>query len=201
MANVNAPNGFDQTGNFAGDGGTNFSLIKAIVDKGDSTAIGRGDPVKRLSTGYVARWTASTAVSQMAGIFWGCKYRSVALGRVVWNNYWPGSDAAEDVEVQLIPCNLATPPQFIVQSSGTAIGFADIGSNADVSMGTVNTTTGRSGASLDQATINTTATLPFRIVGLLSDVAAPGVNGTDNTASYNRVIVAANVSGAGSTGI
>ena len=42
-----------------------------------------------------------------------------------------------------------------------------------------------------------TATLPFRVVGLYNGVG----NGSDATTDYNWVIVAANVAGAGSTGI
>jgi hypothetical protein len=39
-------------------------------------------------------------------------------------------------------------------------------------------------------TPNTTATLPFRVVGLLTD--PPGANGTDYASAYNQIIVAFN---------
>lgn len=204
MANVSAPFGFRvHTGNL-GSAAANYGLIVREILQSDTTKIFTGDPVKSLSTGYVSQWTASTAVSQLAGIFVGCKYLSTSFGRTIWNNYWPGSDAASGVRVfaYLIPCNLGVPPVFEVQSSGTALTIADIGANADVSIGTGSTATGRSGATLDQATLATTATLPFRIVGLYSDSAvSTSVNGADNTTSFNIAIVAANVAGAGSTGI
>lgn len=201
MANTNAPNGFvDWTGTIGGSA-SNFGLITRIVDKDDTTAIFSGDPVKNLDTGYVAQWTASTAVSQLAGIFRGCSYLSTALGRTVWSNFWPGSGAAADVTAYLTPCNLAVPPTFVVQALLTPFTFVDIGAVADVDLGTGSTVTGLSAATLSRATIGTTATLPFRVVGLLSAYSPPGANGVDNTASYNRVIVAANVSGAGSTGL
>jgi hypothetical protein len=51
----------------------------------------------------------------------------------------------------------------------------------------------RSGAMIDlTANIGTTATLPFRIVGLWSDIAAPGSPGADTASQYNWVLVEAN---------
>lgn len=202
MANTNAPNGFvEWTGSYGGSA-PNFGLIVREIAYGDTTKIYRGDPVKMLNTGYVAQWTNGTAVSQLAGIFFGCKYKSTSFGWTRWSNYWPGADVASTDKVYafLIPCVFSgVAPTFVVQSDGTALGFADIGQCADVTVGTGSTATGQSGASLAQGGIGTTATLPFRIVGLLSDYAPPGTNGTDNSSSYNRVIVAANVSG--TTGI
>ncbi|MEG8007462.1 hypothetical protein U2444_14785, partial [Listeria monocytogenes] len=65
----------------------------------------------------------------------------------------------------------------------------------DVALGTGNTLSGRSGATVDFATLGATATLPFVIVGLGSDILPSGVNGTDNTAVNNIVLVKANVNG------
>lgn len=198
MANTLAPFGFRHTGITNGASPT-FGLITRQVAYNDTTKIYLGDPVKSLSTGYVAQWTAGTAVSQLAGVFNGCSYLSTARGSYVWSPYWPGSDVASGnvVTAYLNPCNLSVAPTFLVQSSGTAITLADIGMNADVAIGTGSTLTGISGATLDQATLATTATLPFRIIDLYAGVG----NGADTTTSYNWVIVAANVSGAGSTGI
>lgn len=202
MANTNAPFGFrDFQGNIGGASPNAAQIVRQIAYN-DTTKIFNGDPVKSLSTGYVAQWTASTAVSQLAGIFVGCSYLSVAYGNTRWSRYWPGADVASGsiVSAYLVPCNLAAPGLFMVQSSGTAFSIADIGANADVTIGTGSTATGQSGASLDQATLAGTATLPFRIVGLYSDYGPPGSSGTE-AASYNWAIVAANVAGAGSTGI
>ena len=195
MANTLAPFGFD---NYSGADGAppTYGMIVAKVASNNTTKIFNGDPVKRLSTGYVAQWTASTAVSQLAGIFVSCKYFSVSQGQVVNNNFWPGADASGDVTVYLAPCLLSTAPAFKVQVSGsTQIAFADIGQNIDVALGTGNTLSGRSGATVDFATLGATATLPFVIVGLGSDILPSGVNGTDNTAVNNIVLVKANVNG------
>src|SRR5688572_30005546 len=87
MANSNSPFGFRWLGLNGGSASATDALITRAVASNDSTAIGKGDPVKNLVTGYVAQWTASTAVSQLAGIFVGCKYYNTALQRVVWSPY------------------------------------------------------------------------------------------------------------------
>lgn len=196
MANVNAPFGFRHLGVLGGVS-PNFGMVARKIASADTADIFTNGPVKSLSTGYVAAWTAGTAVSQLAGICVGFQYLNTSLGRQVFTQYWQGGDNTGDGTALIIPCNLGVAPTFLVQSSGTAITIADIGANADVTMGTGNTITGVSGASLDQSTLAATATLPFRVVGLYNGVG----NGSDTTTSYNWVIVAANVSGAGSTGI
>lgn len=186
MANTNAPNGFTYFGRLEG-GSPTEGLTTRLVASTDTAAIGQGDPVTSLGTGYVTRSTAGA--TQIDAIFNGCEYLSTALGRVVQTNYWPGSGAAGDVKIYVY-----SDPQavFAAQATNTAIGFSDIGANINFTIGTSNSTTGFSGASLDQASIATTSTLPFRIVGLLSDSAPPGASGTDNTSAYNRVLVTAN---------
>lgn len=215
MANVNAPYGFKQQQGAVG-ASSNFEMINMPIAYNDSTKIYTGDPVKRLNTGYIAQWTASTAVSQLAGIFAGCEYLSSSQGKMVSSPYWPGADVASSAQstiiAKIIPCNLAIPSKFLVQSDGTGIAFADIGQNVDVAIGTGSTLTGQSGAYLDAGTLGVTATLPFRIVGLYggawgaggSGGIQPGSTGPytgSATGAYNWVIVQANVSGAGSTGI
>jgi hypothetical protein len=194
MANVNAPFGFRHVG-LVGGVAPNFGLITRKIASNNATKIYQNDPVQMLATGYVAQWAAAVAVSQLVGVFQGCHYLSTSRGGIVWSPYWPGADATGDVTAYLQPCAGAAPATFLVQSSGTAIGFADIGANADVTIGTGSTLTGISGATLNQATLAVTATLPFRVVGLYEGVG----NGSDVTTSFNWVIVAANVYG--STGI
>lgn len=190
MANTLAPFGLKQAGYSEGFA-PSFGQAAALIAYNDTSAIGWGDPVKQLSTGYIARWTAGTSAVALAGTFVGCTYLSVAQGRVVWMPYWPGSDVASTSTVTafIIPASNGQG-EFIAQSSGTAIGIADIGANVDLSMGTVNTVTGMSGASLDQTTLATTNTLPLKIVGLYQGLG----NGSDSASSYNWVRVKFNSS-------
>lgn len=188
MANVNAPNGFTYAGRQDGGSPTMGNTVAKVIST-YNVAIGFGDPVIRVASGYIQRATASTV--QILGIFYGCSYLNSAVGRVVWANNWPGSTQGSDAT-----CYLNTDPQslFIAQSNNTAIGFADIGANIQFVIGTPDSVTGISTTALDQSTIATTDTLPFRIVGLYSDLELSGgaVNGTDNSSAYNRVIVAPN---------
>lgn len=215
MANTNAPFGLLQQQSATG-APSNFEMVNMTIAYNDSTKIFTGDPVKLLSTGYVAQWTATTAVSQLAGIFAGCEYLSTAQGKMVSSAFWPGADVASTAQntivAKIIPCTGAMPPTLLVQSDSTGIAFADIGANVDVNIGTGNTTTGRSGAYLDAGTLNTTATLPFRIIGLYGGAwgaggrggIQPGSTGPyagSATGAYNWVLVRANVAGAGATGI
>lgn len=201
MANIDAPFGFRQTKG-TGSVPTYEQSVRKIASN-NTTAIFSGDAVIPLTTGYIAQATASTV--RVEGIFVGCKYLSVSQKRTVWSNYWPGSDASGDVEAYIIDDPNA---QFEVQSSDSGgsspVAFANIGEYINIAVGTGNTATGQSGMSVNVATLNTTVTLPFRIVGLVQD--PPGANGTDIASEYNRVIVAFNnastrTNGAGPTGI
>ena len=186
MANTQSPNGFQYFGRLEG-GSPTEGLTPALVSSGDTAALGYGDPVSRTAGGYITKATAG-AVS-VYGIFYGCSYLSTAIGRVVFQNYWAGSGAGSDISALV-----CTDPQatFVAQSDNTAIAFADIGANIQFVTGTPNATTQMSTMSVGQSTISTTNTLPFRIVGLLSQTAPPGTDGTDNASAYNRVILQPN---------
>lgn len=182
MANTNAPFGFRQ---YSGTGSApTYEQVVMTIASGNTTAIYFNDPVVPLNTGYIAQ-AASNSV-QIAGIFVGCKYLSVSQKRTIWSNYWPGSDANGDVEAYVVNDPNA---KFVAQSDATGIAFADINANIGFAIGTGNSATGISGAYLDTSTLNTTNTLPFRVVGLVKN--PPGSAGTD-AGAYNWAIVAFN---------
>ena len=196
MSNTFAPFGFSQVGGNAG-AAPNFEQASYPIVYNDANKIYTGDPVKILSTGYIAAWTAGTEVSQLFGIFAGCQYLSTSQSRVVWSPYWPGADVASGAQSSVVgyvvPVSPGSAPRFLVQtgdSSTTAVAVtqADVGQNYDVAMGTGNTLNGRSGAYLYISTAATTATLPFRLIGLYHGVG----NGSDATTANNWVIVSAN---------
>lgn len=195
MANTFSPNGLLP---YAGADGAapTFGTTWKKIAYNNATAIYRGDLVKMLSTGYIAQWTAATAVSQFAGVFWGCKYVSISQKTTYWSKYWPGTDVATnaDVSAQIIPVNTAVPPKFIAQTANSnttavAVTLADVGQNTDVAVGTGSTLSGMSGSYVDINTFNTTATLPLRILDIWSGYG----NGSDATSAYNKVIVQANI--------
>lgn len=215
MANLNSPFGLKQLTSAMG-APSNFELKPANIAYDDTTKIYFGDPVKKLSTGFIAQWTPGTAVSQLAGIFAGVDYLSISQGKIVSSPYWPGADVASNgqntIVAKIIPINLAVPGMFLVQADATGCAFADIGLNVDVAIGTGNVANGQSGAYLDMSTKAVTATLPFRIEKLWGGAMGaggmggvqPGTNGPYSgsaTGAYNWVVVSSNNSGAGSTGI
>ena len=206
MANTFAPYGFLQYQGGAG-GAPTFAQSTRKIASGNSTAIFTGDPVMPVigtATGYITQGAAGTTV--LAGIFVGCKYLSTSQKRTVWSAYWPGSDATNDVEAYVIDDPNA---RFVVQSSGT--GFPVTGTTttqtsgvqgqyAQFTIGTGNTSTGRSGAYI--SSVGTTVTFPFIIV----DYAVSFSNGGDPTTQYCNLIVGFNnevwrTNGAGPTGI
>lgn len=208
MANTFAPFGLAQIG--VADGvPANFSLItRAISQASMPAAIYKGDPIIQLNTGYIGPWVAGQPVSYMVGIFVGCTYYTTISG-IVRSNYWPGSGsgALYDAYAEIIPIIQGSgSPQFLAQTANSnttasAAAISNIGDNVDVAMGTGSTVTGISGAYIDLYTATTTATLPFRIVGLYSGGILNPVptspyggtgNGSDTTTAYNYVIVQAN---------
>lgn len=181
MANTNAPFGFRQ---IKGTGSApTYEQVAMLIASGNATAIFSGDavvPVTGSATGYIKQATASTVA--LAGIFYGCKYLSVAQKRTVWSNYWPGSDANGDVEAYVVNDPNA---QFEVQAGGTAVGASLVGQNIQLNVGTGTTANGLSGMYVESPA--TTATLPFRVTGVKT--APPGSNGSDPTTAYNIVYV------------
>ena len=194
MANVQGPFGFSQVGtasgmpNFAEQGNPRYQISSSYA-----TAIFYGDAVRLNSsgpTGYIEQWAngdGGTASRILAGIFVGCTYYSTSQKKVVWNNYWPGSDATGTVSAFVVD---DPQSQWKVQSNTSSpLTIANLGQTVDiVATPTGNTTTGISGMSLSTPT--TTVTLPFKIVNLVTS--PPGANGTDVTTAYNNVIVAFN---------
>jgi len=191
VANTNAPFGFRQA---KGNGSApTYEQVEMLIASNNTTPIYFGDAVIPLNTGYIAQATASTV--QLAGVFQGCKYLSTSQKRTVWSNYWPGADNTGVVTAYV--CNDVNA-RFMVQAGGTAIGIADLNANIQLNVGTGNSATGISGMYVESP--NTTDTLPFRVVGLVTD--PPGANGTDIASAYNYVIVAFNnVSGKNLNGI
>lgn len=205
MANTQAYFGFTQYQGGAGGAPTFAQSVRRIASS--SGAIYTGDPVMPAvssANGYIVQ--ASPGTTTLAGIFVGCKYLNTSLGRTVWSSYWPGSGATGDVEAYVIDDPNA---RFIVQTSTSSFPITGTattqtsgvqGQYAQFSIGSGNTSTGRSGAYL--SSLATTATFPFIIVDYQIGVQ----NGGDPTTQYCNVIVGFNneiyrSNGAGPTGI
>ena len=193
MANVLAPQGFQEISVITGSGPNYAQNYTRRIAQGNTTAIFRGDPVVQLTSGYITQATAGT--TQIAGIFMGCEYVSVSQGRTVRSNFWPGtSDAAADIAAFIIDWPDAV---FRVQANAGPVTISSVGQNANFAIGTGNTLNGFSGATLNVSTIATTTTLPFRVLNFAGNTGyvvgdgAPAIvgNGSDGTTAYNFVYV------------
>jgi len=147
--------------------------------------IGFGDLVG-ISGGYIVRvnGTGSGAVTQSTfptvkpvGIFLGCSYTDPNLKYFVNKQYWPTGTVASDA--QALICE---DPEAVLQVTLTNAGTAYTSSAATVAAvgknigyyqpaTAVNTSTGNSAVSANFASAATTATLPFRIVGVVKESA------------------------------
>lgn len=198
MSNPNSPFGFDSVGwNRGGPPNTSGVIQRPIqasyasnVCKGDAVYIAHGSGT---TAGYVALGTTGMDGSYVAGIFIGCQYIDSA-GNTRQSSYWPASNPNAGT-AYILPIYGTSPQLFKVQATGThVITFADVGRNIDLAVGTQTIVGGfgLSGMSVDTATLAATATLPFRVEGLFSDIAPTGYPGTDNASVNNIVLVSSN---------
>lgn len=181
MANTYAPFGFRQ---YSGNGSApTYEQVEMLIKSDYTTPVFFGDAVLQDANGYITR-AGDAPTTQLAGVFVGCKYLSVAQKRTVWSNYWPGSDNNGDVYAYVVNDPNA---RFIAQAaSNLNVTQAAVGASISLAGGSGgNTANGISGMYLD--TVGTSSTAPFRVISLVTD--PPGSNGTDIAANANYVIV------------
>lgn len=192
MANTFAPNGFDPAGRFDG-ASWSANLSSYLIAYNNAHKIYQGDPVTLLSTGFVDTLAPGSISSTVmpCGIFMGCSYISASQQRLVWSPFFPAGDTLTNGTVTAF---LVDDPNvsFAVQTGWSAgvpaaATQAMVGMNATYAYGTASYAN-ISGAYIDlNTTPAVTASLPFRITGLITD--PPGVNGTDTTTAYNKIMV------------
>lgn len=197
MANTNAPFGFRQ---YQGTGSAPTYEQVAVSIAYNSTNIFFGDPVKPDASGTVSQGDGTTAAAGIAGIFMGCQYLSTSQKRTVWSNYYPGGTDPASGTITGFICNDPNA-KFVVQADSSISGGivqADVNGTAGYTIGSGSTSTGISAATLSGVG-PTTATLPFRIVSLVTQ--PPGANGTEIATSNYVVVAFNNVTTKNQTGI
>jgi len=118
----------------------------------------------------------------------GVQYMDLTQGKPVWLNYWPGSGAVSIDTNHPVKAFVADNPMQIFKvasdASLTDRATAQLAVFANASLGTSaltgSTNTGNSDSALNVASIDVTATLPLRIVGISeneanSDFASAGI--------------------------
>jgi|TARA_R110000824_G_scaffold102504_1_gene243863 hypothetical protein len=160
MANNDKAFGLRPLGNLAGTGGQKQYGYE-IADN-QAGAIFQGDLVT-LKDGYILQFDPSSHTAAV-GVFNGVFYNDPTTQKPTWKNYYPGS--VNITQGKITADVLDDPSQmFIIQNDGTSA-QANYGKNADIVVGTGNTTTGLSANEVNTGSIATTAALNLKIIGL-----------------------------------
>jgi hypothetical protein len=185
VANTAVKFGFRHIGYLPGFA-PDYQMQSGIILSANSTKIFRGDPVCIDPTsGAVVQGANNT--STLLGIFDGCMYTPVG-GTPQWSPFWPGAAGGPAVAYYIN----SPGALFMAAALNTSIVTANIGENVGFTIGTGNTATGVSAATLDQASLTTTITMPFRVVDLASKYLPAGTNGADVSTAFAWAVVAFN---------
>lgn len=124
-----------------------------------------GQPVSVNASGVVIAETGTSNVTAkgVVGVFVGCTYTDPSLKYKVFKQYWPTGTVATDAYAYVVD-----DPDVVMQvQADDTVAQTALGANIGFSTFSGNTNTGNSETSADAASINTTATLPLRIVGFV----------------------------------
>lgn len=179
MANQETAYGLRPIG-LVGSGANSTGLTTYEIASNNTNAIYNGAIVVPLAAGVIDQ-AGDTAggTTQALGVLMGVEYVDSVTKKTTFLNYWPGSGSVSVDTNHPVKALVADNPNqlFKVASDASltnrATALATVFANA--SLGTSarsgSTATGRSSAALSVSSVNTTATLPLRIVGILDDEA------------------------------
>jgi len=177
MANAETAFGLRPIG-MAGSGPNSTGLTKYEIASDNTNAIFQYSICVPLAAGVIDQAGATDGgTTQALGVLMGIEYVDSTLNKTIYKNFWPGSGSVSvDTNFPVKALVADNPNQlFVVAADATLTDRATAltGVFANASLGTSartgSTTTGRSNSELGVSTINTTATLPLRIVGLADD--------------------------------
>jgi hypothetical protein len=195
MANQETAYGLRPIG-LVGSGANSTGLTTYEIASNNTNPIYNGGIVVPTSAGVIDYAGATSGgTTQALGVLMGVEYVDSVTKKTTFLNYWPGSGSVSVDTNHPVKALVADDPNqlFKVASDASltnrATAVAAIFANA--SLGTSaragSTDTGRSSSALSVSSINTTATLPLRIVGIMDDAA-----NSDYTAAGIPLIVRLN---------
>jgi len=177
MANQESAYGLRPIG-MVGSGPNSTGITEYEIASGNTNVIYNGAIVVPLATGYIDQ-AGDTAggTTQALGVLTGVQYQDSTQKKPVWLNYWPGSGGVSVDTNYPVRVYVADNPNQLFQVSSDAsftnraTAVATIFANTDLgtSARTGSTDTGKSNSQASVANVNTTATLPLRIVGIVDD--------------------------------
>ena len=159
MANIDQSFGLRPIAKVGSAPGGTTGTTKYRITSG-AGAMFTGDIVKQANDGSVVQGTAGDAAR---GVFMGCFYTDPSTSKPRFNNTFPNGTAASDA----IAFVADDPDQLFIaqQDSASANAVAaDLNLNANLVVGSGNTTTGISGMEIDSDSKNTTATLNVKLI-------------------------------------
>jgi hypothetical protein len=183
MAATAAPYGFKPQGNVISAAYNHKTRLFGITS-GYATNIGYGDPVIPVTAGTIQRDPMTTALTAPGclGIFLGCSYTDPNTSQKIFKQFWPASTVASDAVAYVFD-----DPEgvFQIQADATLAQTA-LFANAALVSTAPSTTTGNSKVVLQASSINSTSTLPVRIIGFVnSPFSAVGDAFTDVFVRFN----------------
>jgi len=159
MATTATPMGAEPTDTLSASGSFTGKVRHIKVASGYGTAIFYGDFVKLVNTGTVEKDTGTTAATPV-GVFVGCAFTSPSTGELTFSQYFPASTAASDIVAYVVD----DPNVLMRMQSDEAIAQTGLGNNVAIVQTAGSTSIGRSKNAVDGSSIDTTNTLPLRII-------------------------------------
>lgn len=157
----------------------NVQSFQYDIETAYATAIYTGDPVTSLSTGFIGRAVAGSAV---CGVFKGVTFQSASTNEQIFFPYWPASTATKNSEPA--KAYIIDDPNvvFTIQTGSPGITnpptltrtFLNLNANFNFGAGG-NTYNGLSGCYLDMDTVAATATLNCKILALTPGFTAESI--------------------------
>lgn len=169
MANIDKPFGFRPTRPL---GGGVERMNRYTIADAYNTSIYYGQYVVLTGTGRNIAVGAGTADVPL-GVFYGCEYIPSSGDQYPrFARFWPASTAIKAGTVAYAFVLDDPDEEFVIQADGS-LAAADVGLNADVTVGTGSTITGNSASELAVAGKADTNTLLLNILGLDDSVVSP----------------------------
>ena len=158
-----------------------------------------GQPVSINASGVVIAetGTSNVAATGVVGVFVGCTYTDPNLKYKLFKQYWPTGTVATDAYAYVVD-----DPDVVMQvQADEAVAQTALGANIALVTAAGDTATGNSTTAADGSSVNTTATLPLRIVGFVEGPdSSVGDSYTDLLVKWNMpAAVSSNASNAAVT--
>ena len=186
-ANVYSPSGF-ATVHRVDSAPSNYGMQASYpILYNYATQIAYGDPVYLYTDGTLR--IVPNGGTSILGIFRGCKYLSPTTGKTEWFSYWSAPSNLATTTVVTAYVDSDPNMEFICQGTGTAVTQSQVGLNIDI----LTSSSGAPGAApagistcgLIISSLTATATLPFRLISVVS---APYANLNYTSANTNQFL-------------